>query len=246
MRSPVMVLASRKSSWSISCVLGTTNKVAGVTCRALSILKMIALLVILLPLPACALSGDTIEGRVLEASTNNPIPDTIVVARWIGYISSFADSKTVCYHVLSATTDSNGHYSMPAWRKKMTEEWQKNLTPREVKIDVYKAGYEWAGMAKTEQGVSYFKKYTGSNNARLKELIRILESTRCGTKDSSEHNLHELYTALYEEGKVIATSPSELDIIDTLHYWAGFVLFDPSKPSGRDEKGRLVNIDQLE
>jgi len=37
-----------------------------------------------IPLTACALSGEAIEGRVLEEGTNKPIPGAIVVVRWIG------------------------------------------------------------------------------------------------------------------------------------------------------------------
>jgi hypothetical protein len=183
---------------------------------ALPFLKMIALLVILLPLAACALSGKAVEGRILEAGSNKPIPDAIVEARWIGYVSGIADSQTACYHVMVATTDANGHYSMPAWRKDITEEWQKNLTPQEVKIDAYKKGYEWAGIISQDNSVEYLKLFSGTQ----KGMFRVTASAAkaCESGGDSEKNLLPFYQKVYADALPLAVTKEDKYILSNLLY----------------------------
>jgi hypothetical protein len=194
--------------------INTTNKVTGVTYRTLLFLKMVAFLVILLPLAACALSGKAVEGRVLEAGTNKPIPDAIVEARWIGYVSGFADSQTTCYHVMVATTDANGHYSMPAWRKEITEEWQKNLIPQEVKIDAYKKGYEWAGIISQDNSVEYLKVFSGTQERLFRVTAGAVEA--CGSGGDSEKNLLPFYQKAYADALPLAVTKNDKYILSDL------------------------------
>ena len=172
---------------------------------------------LLAPLTACALSGKAIEGKVLEEGTNKPIPDAIVIARWSGHLATFAHGKTVCYHVLSTTTDENGAYRFPAWKKKITEDWQKNVRPETVIITVHKPGYaEYRppGYVRTEafkQNVRYLKPFTGPREERLKYLLHFSGLVGCyGAGD--EKSLVPVYKALYDEARGIATSDKDKDI----------------------------------
>src|SRR5687767_5886900 len=75
------------------------------------------LICLMLPLQACGLSGGSIEGKVLEEGTDKPIEGAIVVVRWSGALSAFVESRPVCVHVDTVTTDAQGRYRFSSWRK---------------------------------------------------------------------------------------------------------------------------------
>lgn len=205
------------------------------------LLQSILLGLLSLPLTACALSGEAVEGTVREEGTNKPIPGTIVVVRWHGTAFSFVESPTVCVHVETTTADAQGRYRIPAWRKEFPIKGVRDVQPT---VTAHQPGYQES--ERYEKDVQYLKPFTGGRGERLGYLMHVLDSTRCGTNDESERNLHPLYKALYEEGNGIAVTEREKEMVDTLRYWSTFVLFDPSKPSTRDAKGRLINIDPRE
>jgi hypothetical protein len=162
---------------------------------------------LLAPLTACALSGKAIEGQVLEEGTNKPIPDAIVVARWQGTYSAIAETRTVCYHVETATTDAAGRFRTPAWSARTKGPF---FSPETVIITAYKPGYEAylpSGYGRTEayrKNIRYLKPYTGTREERLAYLSRIAVS--CSDKKEIEINLLPLYKALYEEAKGLAVT----------------------------------------
>lgn len=194
----------------------------------MSILRNVLLSLIMLsglsPLTACALSGEAIEGKVLEEGINKPIPEAIVVARWSGHLATFAHGKTVCYHVLSTTTDENGAYRFPAWKKKITEDWQKNVRPETVIITVHKPGYEEyraPGYVRSEvfkRNIRYLKPFTGTGKERFKYLERVFGSTGCGTNDGSNKNSIPFMKALYDEAKSIAQTQEEKRMLEFFLY----------------------------
>src|SRR3989344_5915493 len=150
--------------------------------------QLMLLMPLLLPLSACALSGDAIEGQVLEEGTNKPIPEAIVIARWSGTAFSFVESPSVCVHVLTTTTDAEGKYRFPAWRKDSPLKGVRDVHPI---ITAHKPGYEAylpPGYAYTEafkQNVRYLQPSTGTREERLKYLERVFGSTGCGAPDES-------------------------------------------------------------
>lgn len=124
---------------------------------------VLAVLLMAQPLTACALSGGPLEGKVLEEGTNRPISGAIVVARWEGYVSIFpAETRNVCVHVASTTTDDQGRYHFPAWRKEAHIKGVKNLKPL---ITAHHPGYQWS--ERYEKGVEYLKPFTGTREERL-------------------------------------------------------------------------------
>src|SRR3989344_3963881 len=188
------------------------------------LIQLMLLMPLLLPLSAFALSGDVTEGKVLEEGTNKPIPEAIVIARWSGHLATFAHGKTVCYHVLSTTTNENGAYRFPAWKKKITEDWQKNVRPETVIITVHKPGYaEYRppGYVRTEafkQNIRYLKPFTGTREERFKYLTRIFGSSGCGTNDGSDRNSIPFMKALYDEATSIAQTQEEKRMLEFFLY----------------------------
>ena len=83
----------------------------------MNLLRLIFALLLTLPFSACALSGEPVNGKVLEEGTETPIPDAIVVVRWQGRVSSLVDSHGVCVHVDSTVSDSQGRYKFTQWNK---------------------------------------------------------------------------------------------------------------------------------
>ena len=188
------------------------------------LIQLMLLMPLLLPLSACALSGKAIEGKVLEEGTNKPIPEAIVIARWSGHLATFAHGKTVCYHVLSATTDEHGAYRFPAWKKKITENWQKNVDPETVVVTAHKPGYEAhrpPGYARTEafkQNVRYLKSFAGGREERLRYLERVFGSTGCGAQDESEKNLIPFLKMLYDEAQDLAQTKDDKKLVEFIRY----------------------------
>ncbi|MFZ5619388.1 MAG: carboxypeptidase-like regulatory domain-containing protein [Pseudomonadota bacterium] len=185
------------------------------------------------------------EGRVLDAQTGQPIEGAFVVMRWIGY-GGYSQSQ--CFHVDVAETDAQGRFHIPEWRN---DQRSATLVDQLRNVDVvHKPGYRLAERTYREQsqkqGVWYLHADRRSVEDRLEYLLHVLDVTRCGAQDKSDMSLLRLYRSLYEEGGEIAATAQEKDQVDTLRYWSTFILFDPGKPSGRDEKGRLINIDSWE
>jgi len=195
------------------------------------------------PLIACALSGGPIEGQVIDERTRKPIVGAVVVARWQGHLASFAHGKTVCYHVLSTTTDRMGRYRFAAWKEDVTEDWQKNIRQEDVLIVAYKSGFEWSGVFSERGDVQYLKPFTGGREERFKYLDRVVSGTSCGSARTSYKNLYPIRLAVYQEAKAIAHSGSEMKRAESFKELAEDTLVDRTKPTKYDERGRLINVD---
>lgn len=167
------------------------------------LIRVFFLLLLFLPLWGCSLSGDVIEGKVIDESTGKPMAGAIVVARWLGDVLAWpADSQTVCFHVLTATTDDDGNYRMPAWRKK------SEIGPvfdQQHYVNAYKFGYEFA--TRKPDNTVYLRPFSGTREERFEYLSRIAES--CSHRQQIEINLLPLYKALYEEARTLAITRDE-------------------------------------
>jgi hypothetical protein len=175
------------------------------------LLHCILLGLLSLPLTACALSGGPIEGQVLEEGANQPIAGAIVVARWNGTAFSFVESPTVCVHVLTTTTDAEGKYRLPAWRKESPIKGVRDIHPT---VTAHKAGYELARRYQVNNPL--LTPFTGTRAERLEYLLRVSSATRCGESGASEKNLLPLKKSLYEEAKSIAKTAEDQNKVETL------------------------------
>ncbi|MEN8131744.1 MAG: carboxypeptidase-like regulatory domain-containing protein [Pseudomonadota bacterium] len=143
----------------------------------------------------------TKNGQVIDEMTGQGIADAIVVARWKGTAEY---SKTVCFHVESATTDKEGHFEIPAWRN---ETGWRHTEHQHVAITVYKVGYEDSDKTykkkSYKEGIYYQKPFVGSADERLEYLMRNSSSIRCGESGVSEIKLLALEKRIFREAKDI-------------------------------------------
>jgi hypothetical protein len=177
-------------------------------------LLLLVISMLLAPLTACALSGQALEGQVLEAATKKPLLDSLVVARWQGTYSAIAETKTVCYHVETATTDVEGRYRTPAWSAKSKGPF---FSPETVIITAYKLGYQSTRVQRTK-GVTYLQPFAGTREERFKYLERVFGASGCGTNDGSDKNSIPFMRALYDEAKSIAQTQEEKRMLEFFLY----------------------------
>lgn len=165
-----------------------------------------------LSLGACAHSGGPIEGRVVEDGTNRAVPGAIVVAFWQGSTFELVESHTVCYHVESASTDTQGVYRIPRWSGTTSF----FVSDPQVHVFAYYPGYLWNGRILTgvkDETTFVVKSATGSGAERFKtlsQLFGIFGGCSSATAGMSFKALLPLKSEIYKEMKSLAKSPAEL------------------------------------
>jgi len=174
------------------------------------------LLVLLLPLQACAtFAGSDVEGQVLEEGANKPVAGAIVIVRWAGSTAAFVESRSVCVHVESTTSDVQGNYHTKSWvaQSEMASTPFTQVAPVPT---AYKPGYVYV---RKQDNVIYLKPFTGGRGERIKYLSRLSGVARCGESGDSKKNLLPLYRALLDEAKSIAnTTVEEKKTVEFLLY----------------------------
>ena len=144
-------------------------------------------------------SGGPLSGQILENQDRQPLAEAIVLARWKGDESH----STVCFHVASTTTDTEGRYLIPAWKKKHKFGSSNN---QRVYITPYKAGYRWAG-TKINDETRILLPDARPSEQRLQYLLKTLPG--CGSEDESEKNLIPIRKAIYEEVNSLASTKED-------------------------------------
>lgn len=159
----------------------------------------------------CGMAGIPFTGQVIDAITGKPIEGTIVIAMWTG-ASGLVESRSVCYHVETATSDKDGQFHIPGW-----------INPagpfalrRHVFTIAYKPGYEG------EQGKRYFvdkidmELFKGDKHERL-EYLESAVSHECFNDDYREQLIP--YTkAIYEEAVSLQATPGDMAIVKSIKY----------------------------
>jgi hypothetical protein len=79
-----------------------------------------------------------VSGKVVDAETNMPIDDVIVIGYWPASIDFSPDSSEVTVEVLEAVTNKEGSYNIPGWSKKS----YGTFTYSRPRMIFYKTGYE--------------------------------------------------------------------------------------------------------
>ncbi len=168
------------------------------------------------------LSGGPVRGQVIDASTRRPLAGAIVVVRWEGNISgSFVDSKTVCYHVETTTTNADGNYDIPRWSKTIVEDWEGGIFGKDYQINAYKPSYQWAPIQPGARDIIFLQPFGGTVEERIKSIWS--SGVMCTSAGESKKNLLPLYRGMYEESNRLAVSAEDrkyvnaiLNIIDTI------------------------------
>ena len=157
-----------------------------------------------------ALSSCAMEGRVLEEGTLKPIEGAIVVATWRGSQVRPAHASSICYHVETATTDSQGRYRIPSF--------SGNLDPliadRSSGVEsIYKAGYQRSSKDEPSSEIILLSPFKGTTDQRFEYLSR--NWTRdCATNPAAKAKLLVLWRDQYEEAKRIAQTVEQMKTIE--------------------------------
>ena len=174
-------------------------------------------------LPACDTdpgysSGKELRGVIVNADTGQPIPDAIVVAKWITSSGTAGGSELVCFHVGTATTNAAGEYYMPAWRQKspFSAKYERDVT-----VYAYKPGYRAQYRFPPREG--YITEYIKDKLVRSQETARkrleyldhVGRNTLCFQARESVGALLPLQKALLEEARSLAKSESD-PVVDLL------------------------------
>jgi hypothetical protein len=168
-------------------------------------------------LPACDTdpgysSGKELRGVIVNADTGEPIPDAIVVAKWITSTGTAGGSELVCFHVGTATTNSAGEYYMPAWRQKspFSAKYERDIT-----VYAYKPGYRAQYRFPPREGyiTEYIKDKLVPSQETAKERLEYLDhlgrNTLCFQARESVGALLPLQEALLDEARSLAESESD-------------------------------------
>jgi len=168
-------------------------------------------------LPACDTdpgysSGKELSGVIVNADTGEPIPDAIVVAKWITSAGTAGGSELVCFHVGTATTNAAGEYYMPAWRQKssFSAKYERDIT-----VYAYKPGYRAQYRFPPRDGyiTEYIKDKLVPSQDTAKERLEYLDhvgrNTLCFQARESVGALLPLQKALLEEARSLARSESD-------------------------------------
>ncbi|BCO30780.1 hypothetical protein TspCOW1_08830 [Thiohalobacter sp. COW1] len=177
--------------------------------------RAMVMFALLWPLLSCAASGGPVEGVVVVAETGKPIEGAIVVARWTAQLNQIADSSTMCYHVETTTTDSEGRYLIERWRSSHPPMLQQLfMFDREVHVTVYAKGYRMPNRLKKDR-VTMVPHGVGGIK-RLSYLKKLSNATHCGEAVDSKMNLLLFKQSLYDEARELASSREGNDIVETL------------------------------
>ena len=157
-------------------------------------------------------SGKELRGVIVNADSGEPIPDAIVVAKWITSSGTAGGSNLVCFHVGTATTDAAGEYYMPAWRQKspFSAKYERDIT-----VYAYKPGYRAQYRFPPREGyiTEYIKDKLVPSQETAKERIEYLDhlgrNTLCFQARESVGALLPLQKALLEEARSLAKSESD-------------------------------------
>jgi len=179
-----------------------------------------------------AMSGESVEGLVVDAETR-PIAGATVIVSWYGSkIRLLRDSQTWCYHVDVAVTDSGGKYSIPSWTSESPYGWV--WTTREyTRFEALKPGYVLS-LSSRREGTSRrisLKKFEGPREAYF-GYLRQMAAGFCGG-DGSEKNLVNVYLQISEEAKAVAANPQEIGAATDIERKAQILEAERARNEGR-------------
>lgn len=141
-----------------------------------------------------------LEGRVLDAQTEEPIEGAFVVARWIGY---GGHTQSQCFHVDVAQTDAQGRYRIEPWRNDQDTVYL--VDQRQTVERVHKTGYRESPLTQEQRsylrGIYYLEKDAREVGERLEHLSGLMKSSNCYDAGKSERALYGLRAAIYYEAK---------------------------------------------
>jgi hypothetical protein len=171
------------------------------------------------------LYGGPVRGSVLDASTSRPLPNTMVVVKWIGSMSGVHGASYPCYHVVLTKTGEDGHFYVPFWWKQTyagANSWAQGIwtttVERPIEYAAYRPGYVMTQpvypMGRGDDFNIRMEPFTGATQERLSYLAGPFNrEIACS---AYEESLLPIYEAAYAEAKAIARSAVEQELLDTI------------------------------
>jgi hypothetical protein len=191
----------------------------GLRCGSMCILAT----ALLLAVSACSrrqdvLTGGPIDGVVIDSATGQPVPDALVLIKWIGHTETVHSNNFPCYHAEFAKTDEQGRYHIPAWRMqtKGRAEWIAYIHQTgPILAVVYKRGYVMPWRWQDNPARVAVEPFQGTIVNRFEYLLGSTYTflILCEGDARTAIPLHE---AAYQEGVEIATTDSERKLADRL------------------------------
>lgn len=166
-------------------------------------------------------------GRVLDVETQQPIEGAIVVLRWQGVgTKAFVDTQTVCYHVESAVTDTEGRYVTDVWRE---ASMYRDLSMKQVLQTAYKSGYRHV-RTDIATGDQYLRRDMRNAEDRLEYLMSMANDS-CFSEEFKE--FIPLNDAIYREAKEIAVTDEQQQVAGRILFYLNVLIY------GWDEAFRM-------
>ena len=151
------------------------------------------------PEPAKVLSGDGLTGRVVDASTGQPLPGAMVWIRWSTFSPGHSHAET-CQHMDLAFTDADGWYRTPPWRVENPPFAYGSLFRFS---EVYLRGYGRRSYERNVPGTPDLRMpvWTGTDNERLDLLTALRMRSSCigGADPAAEPLAAQIQKALLSE-----------------------------------------------
>jgi hypothetical protein len=166
------------------------------------------------------LYGKRVAGQVVDMDTGQPIAGAHVALLWEAGInpSGFTghNSRDICYHAAATTTDTEGHFEIPAWSKWKTY----NIENVDPMVLVYAPKYEPTQHSLQPEGPSSapsehpneryrLRKFSGTAESRLDMLFLGLANQSCSYGGGSQKSLYPMLKAIHTEVRRIGT-PKEV------------------------------------
>jgi hypothetical protein len=191
----------------------------------------------LLVLYSCTtLRGGAVEARAVDAETGKPITNGIAYGVWDGVLASRRTNGN-CIWAESARLDDHGSFRLPAWSKfdlkaPLTSDVQRS-------VFVYAPGYRLKLISDGEFPQAKLSRFTGSIAERFDELAGVISPC---VPFGSERRVSAVYRMIAEELSAIAATSLQRQQADSMRSSAKSAKADSSKPTKRDDFGRVVNI----
>jgi len=164
------------------------------------------------------LTGKAVDGMVIDATTQQPIPGAMVLLKWRGVLPTVHSNSVPCYHAELATTDEQGRYHTNAWRveTKGHVEWLGYVSPSEPPEPVaYKPGYVMPARYQADPRRVMMEAFHGTTSERLRYLVGTFYQNEV-TCDADIKTPIPIYQAAYEEASKIAGAPEDQGVLDSI------------------------------
>lgn len=164
------------------------------------------------------LTGEAVDGVVIDATTQQPIPGAMVLLKWRGVLPTVHSNSVPCYHAELTTTDAQGRFHTNAWRveTKGHVEWLGYVSPSEPPEPVaYKPEYVMPARYQADPRRVLLEPFSGTTLERLDYLVGRFYQYEASC-DADIKTPIPIYRAAYEEGGNIARTPAELKLVETL------------------------------